>query len=169
MNPQFNPVRTLIVDDSQDECQLLSAQLRSIYSIRLIGYVHDGVDAISYLRGVEEFNDREMFPYPDLLMLDFCMPRCGGMGVLKFLQGQFHRPRVILWSSTMERVSVSSAFRMGADLVCRKPESKDELMQIVRRIEARIFRYSPRVQSPEAATVICGRSNDHSISANTIH
>jgi CheY-like chemotaxis protein len=143
MNTQLNSIRTLIVDDSTDECVLLSIELRGFQSIRLIGFVGDGVEAISYLQGVEQFNNREMFPYPDLLLLDYCMPRCGGMGVLKFLQQQFHRPRVVLWSSTMDRVNVPLALRLGADLVCEKPSKKGELAEVMRRIETNIFRRSP--------------------------
>jgi len=143
MNTQFNAIRTLIVDDSTDECVLLSAELRSISSIKLIGFVGDGVEAISYLQGVEQFHNRELFPYPDLVLLDFCMPRCGGMGVLKFLQRQFHRPRVVLWSNTMDQVSIPMALRLGADLVCEKPARKDELLEIIRRVETKIFRCSP--------------------------
>ena len=115
----------------------------------------DGVEAISYLQGVEQFNNRELFPYPDLVLLDFCMPRCGGMGVLKFLQRQFHRPRVVLWSNTMERVSVPAALRLGADLVCQKPSRKEELMEIMRRIETKIFRCAP-VQG-----IVAIDANDH--------
>src|SRR6185503_10453139 len=112
MNTQYNSIRTLIVDDSTDECLLLSVELRAIRSIKLIGFVGDGIEAISYLQGVEQFTNRELFPYPDLVLLDFCMPRCGGMGVLKFLQRQFHRPRVVLWSNTMDRVNVPQALRL---------------------------------------------------------
>jgi two-component system response regulator len=151
MNAQFNSIRTLIVDDSMDECVLLSVELRAFPSIRLIGFVNDGVEAISYLQGVEQFNNRESFPYPDLLLLDFCMPRCGGMGVLKFLQQQFHRPRVVLWSSTMDRVNVPQALRLGADLVCEKPSRKEDLAAVMRRIESNIFRRS-QVMVPTTRT-----------------
>ena len=136
---------------------LLSAELRSENSIKVIGFVHDGIEAIAYLRGVEQFHDREMFPYPDLILLDFCMPRCSGIGVLRFLQGQFHRPRVVLWSTTMERVSLPLAFRLGADMVCRKPTRKQELMEILGRIEARIFRHTP-VLPPETRISAGGSS-----------
>jgi len=156
MNTQLNPIRTLVVDDSQDECMLLNAELRSIYSIQLIGFVHDGVEAISYLRGIEQFKNREMHPYPDLMLLDFSMPRCGGMGVLEFLHKQFHRPRVILWSNTLECVSVAQAMRLGADLVCHKPATQQELKEVIRRVEARVFKNivptpsSEQEQQPEA-------------------
>src|SRR5436190_20216546 len=138
MNAQLNPIRTLVVDDSQDECTLLNAELRTIDSVSLIGCVHDGVEAISYLRGIEDFKDREAFPYPDLLLLDFSMPRCGGMGVLQFLQRQFYRPRVILWSNTLERVSVPLALRLGADLVCKKPANKREWIEVIEKLKAKV-------------------------------
>ncbi len=150
MNTQLNPIRTLVVDDSQDECMLLNAELRSIYSIKLIGFVHDGIEAISYLRGIEQFKNREMYPYPDLLLLDYSMPRCGGMGVLEFLHKQFHRPRVVLWSNTLECVSVAQALRLGADLVCHKPATQMELKEVIRRVEARVFkRMSPASSSEQ--------------------
>jgi two-component system response regulator len=155
MNAQLNPIRTLIVDDSQNECMLLNAELRSFRSIKLIGFVHDGLQAISYLRGVDQFRDREMFPYPDLLFLDFNMPRCGGMEVLEFLQRQFYRPRVVLWSHTLEQVSVPRALHLGADLVCHKPSDKRELMEIVSRIEAKAFRISPARPLPREYEIVC--------------
>ena len=135
--------------------RVIERELRSIFFIKLIGFVGDGVEAISYLQGVEQFNNREMFPYPDLVLLDFCMPRCGGMGVLKFLQRQFHRPRVVLWSNTMERVSVPLALRLGADLVCQKPARKEELMEIMRRIDTKIFKCSPMVVPSTRTTTAC--------------
>jgi CheY-like chemotaxis protein len=139
MNTLVSPIQTLVVDDSEDECALLALQLRFVDSVKLIGFVHDGIEAIHYLRGIAPFKDREMFPYPDLLLLDYSMPRCGGMEVLKFLQPKLYRPRIVLWSNTLERVNVRLALHLGADMVCRKPADKAELMKIIHRIETRIF------------------------------
>ncbi len=155
MNAQLNPIQILVADDSRDECVLLNAELRSIGSVKLIGFVHDGIDAISYLRGVEKFKDREMFPYPDLLLLDFSMPRCGGMEVLQFLQRQLHRPRVVLWSNTLERVSIPLALRLGADLVCNKPIDKRGLMEIIHRLEASAFGMASIVPSLNKHNIVC--------------
>jgi two-component system response regulator len=149
MNTQLNPIRTLVVDDSNDECLLLSAELQFVPWIKLIGFVHDGLEAISYLRGVDEFKDREAFPYPDLMLLDLSMPRCGGMGVLDFVRRQFHRPRIVLWSNTLETVSVCRALRMGADMVCDKPTNRAELMEILHRIQMKAFQMYPVVPAAE--------------------
>lgn len=150
MNSQINPIRTLVVDDSADEWALLNAELRFVNSIKLIGFVHNGVEAIHYLRGLDSFGDRNHFPYPDLLFLDFCMPLCGGMGVLKYLQRQFVRPHVVLWSNTLDRVNIPLALHLGADLVCRKPVDGRELMKIVNHVETSIFNTQPVFYSPES-------------------
>jgi len=137
------PIRTLIVDDSEDECILLRAELRNVASIKLIGFVHDGAEALAYVQGTNDFKNRELFPYPDLILLDFQMPRRNGMDVLQQLRLHMHRPHVILWSSTLDRVNVPLAMRLGADIVCRKPYNRPELLAIIDRLKTKIFNRTP--------------------------
>lgn len=139
MTTQFNPFRTLIVDDSEDECVLLCTELRGSDTLEVIGFVHDGVEALAYMRGIDQFKNREIFPYPDLLLLDFQMPRCGGIEVLQQLRQQMRRPRVILWTNALEKLDIPLALRLGADLVCQKPFDRSELFAIVERFRARVF------------------------------
>jgi len=158
MTTQFNPLRTLIVDDSNDECVLLCAELRDSDTLNVIGFVHDGVEALAYMRGTGQFKNRELFPYPDLLLLDYQMPRCGGIEVLKKIKRQFYRPRVILWSNALEQVDVPLALRLGADLVCQKPFDRCELLEIVERFRTKLFSrtfapFCPEVAEPAQAGV----------------
>lgn len=158
MTTQLNPLRTLIVDDSNDECVLLCAELRDSDTLNVIGFVQDGVEALAYMRGTGRFKNRELFPYPDLLLLDYQMPRCGGIDVLKKLKHHFYRPRVILWSGTLEQVDVPLALRLGADLVCEKPFDRCELLEIVERFRRKLFSrtYAPicrEVSEPAHASV----------------
>ena len=143
MNAQLNPMRILVADDSEDEFTLLAVELRSIYSMELVGYVRDGLEAIAYLRGIEKFRHRETYPYPDLLLLDFNMPRCDGMEVLGFLRHQFHRPRVVLWSTTLDQVNIALALQLGADLVCEKPVGYRELTRIFEQLNTKAFKAPP--------------------------
>jgi two-component system response regulator len=139
MNAQNSTIKILVVDDSPEEHALLAHGLRSVESMKLIGFVHDGFEAVCYLRGSGQFKDRELFPFPDLLLLDFNMPRLNGMDVLRFLRRRTRRPHVILWSNTLDQLNVPLALRLGADMVCRKPSDKSELMKIMDGIERNIF------------------------------
>jgi CheY-like chemotaxis protein len=147
MSTLTNSIRTLVVDDSLDECALLSFELKSVASIAVIGFVHNGIEAIHYLRGTDGQHDRRAFPYPDLMLLDFSMPRCGGMDVLKYLSRQSHRPHVLLWSNTLEQVNVPLALELGADTVRKKPLSRQELIEIMHEVESDIFNARSAVYS----------------------
>jgi len=140
MTVGFSIIGTLVVDDSEDERELLRCQLRPVASVRIVGFVHDGIEAIDYLRGVDQFADRQKFPYPELMLLDFQMPRCNGMQVLELMGRQRHRPRVVLWSNVLEQIDVPLALHLGADLVCSKPDSARELAEVIHRVEASVFK-----------------------------
>jgi CheY-like chemotaxis protein len=140
MTTRFSTIGTLIVDDSEVECELLSAQLRQIDSVRVIGFAHDGMEAIAYMRGVDPFSNRTTFPYPELMLLDYKMPRCNGMQVLDFLRREPHRPRVVLWSNALDESVRTRALSLGADLVCAKPGCLEDLEDIIRRLEANVFK-----------------------------
>lgn len=153
MITQANAIKTLIVDDSEDDCLLLHLELHHIASIKVIGFVHDGMEALAYLTGTEEFKDRELFPYPDLMLLDYRMPRCDGMEVLAHLHHQFHRPRIVLWSDSMEQINLSMALHLGADLVCRKAANRVELIEIISRVE-KAFNKPPFLDDAQIADVV---------------
>src|SRR5213075_914333 len=104
----------LIADDSEDEQILISRYLRSVPRFQLIGSLRDGADTVSYLRGASGFEDRVKFPYPDLLLLDYQMPGLNGMEVLTLLELENIRPRVVLWSNTLELLDQRLARRLGA-------------------------------------------------------
>jgi len=155
MSTRFSPIATLIVDDSEHDCLLLRAQLHSIASVKVIGFVNDGIEALAYVRGIGRFKDRKAFPYPDLMLLDYKMPRCDGMQVLRFLQHGFS-PRVILWSSAVEQIDVPLALELGADLVCAKPCCHRELVEIIHRLEVKLFKnifVAPPGSTPKAERI----------------
>jgi CheY-like chemotaxis protein len=137
MSTQQKTVKTLIVDDSGNECRLFATMLRQLTSFALVGFVHDGAEAIAYLSGTDQFRERKTFPYPDLVLLDYRMPKCNGVEVLEHLHRRFRLPSVVLWSNTLEQLDIALALELGADLVCKKPGNLQEFAQIINRLAAR--------------------------------
>jgi two-component system response regulator len=116
----------------------MAACLSLIPEVALLGFVHDGDEALAYLAGLGHFGDRDDFPYPDLLLLDFRMPARDGMQVLAALRHRSRRPRIIFWSNSLLHADERLALRLGADLVCRKPTGIAELVQLFARLDAKI-------------------------------
>jgi CheY-like chemotaxis protein len=129
------PFLTLVADDSDVEHALIHRFMRFVPEVRLIGEVQDGLQAVSYLRGASPFSDRSKFPYPDLLLLDYQMPRLNGMEVLGLLKDEEIRPLIIFWSNTIEQVDQELAIKLGANVVCQKPSGGLEMRMIINRID----------------------------------
>lgn len=73
------PIRILVVDDNPDDLRLFELAARKLQRPHEISTVHDGVEAMDFLRGRGKYGGR---PRPDIVFLDFSMPRKGGREVL---------------------------------------------------------------------------------------
>lgn len=153
MSTQPKTVKTLIVDDSGNECRLFAAMLRQLTAFALVGFLHDGAEAIAYLSGTDQFRERKTFPYPDLVLLDYRMPKCTGVEVLAHCHHRLRLPSVVLWSNTLEQLDVAFALELGADIVCKKPSNLQEFAQIMNRLAAKTSYKVPLVNdlNPDVA------------------
>src|ERR1043166_5831909 len=76
----------LIADDSSDDIELLRrAFARAGFSTN-VQSVRSGLELIQYLRGEGAFADRDRFPFPRLIFLDFKMQGMGGWDVLRWIR-----------------------------------------------------------------------------------
>src|SRR5262249_14688542 len=97
----------------------------------------DGGEAIAYLKGMGAYEDRKLYPLPQLLMLDLHMPRVDGFHVLEWLR---HEPimdhlLVVVFSSSNKAADMRRAQELGAHWYLVKPHSMGELMELVGRFK----------------------------------
>ena len=114
-------MKVLVVDDSKT--------MRSIQRNILLqlGYAEveeacDGQDAMSK---VEAFK-------PDLILLDWNMPRMDGLAFLEAYRAGGHETPVIMVTTEAEKPRVVEAIRAGADDYVVKPFTPDSLLKHVR-------------------------------------
>ena len=98
--------------------------------------VTDGEEAIAYLQGANLFADRELYPLPNLVVLDLKMPRLSGFDVLAWLRQEekCHWLPVIVLSSSNHEADVKRAYSLGANSYLVKPAAFDTLVEIVNAI-----------------------------------
>jgi CheY-like chemotaxis protein len=126
-------VRVLVADDSEDDRILLACNLRSVPGFELTGTTVNGVETIAWLDGNPPYCNREKYPYPELLLLDYQMPGYSGLDVMQWIHDQPQQPRVVLWSHSVNLIDQPKAYKLGAAMICGKPGGRSDLSAILGR------------------------------------
>jgi len=119
----------------------------------------DGVQAIDYLLGANEFSDRARFPMPDLLLLDLKMPRRDGFEVLQAIRSHpMIKPLVaIVLSSSREERDIRRAYLLGANSYLTKPSDTRGFIEVARVL---IEFWIRSAQRPELNVPTAVQTND---------
>jgi CheY-like chemotaxis protein len=98
--------------------------------------VKDGEEAVNYLSGHAPFFSRDLYPFPDLLILNLQMPRMNGLDLLRWVARDSDcasLPRVVLDRARAAR-EIDRAYQLGANTVFIRPALTDELREILQVI-----------------------------------
>jgi CheY-like chemotaxis protein len=126
----------LVADDSEDDRFFIERALRYSTRLRLVGAVADGAEAIKYLDGQGVYADRQLWPFPDLFLLDLKMPLKTGFEVLEWLQMRdFPQFKVVvLTNSTLEN-DIARVRGLGVEAFHTKSAKFTELLEVVKSLE----------------------------------
>lgn len=128
--------RVLLADDSEDDRFLVARALKRSDALQLVHEVENGEHAVNYLRGADQFSDRELFPFPDLLLLDLKMPRMDGFDLLEWMRDNGCKPsKVVVFSSSPLPQDVRRALELGADSYQLKPRHIEDLPVLIEKLQ----------------------------------
>lgn len=136
----------LLVEDEENDVYFMERATAETGGGHQIHPVRDGREALSYLCGEGEFEDRVKFPLPNVIITDLKMPFMGGFELLKWLREHPECSVIptIVFSSSRREEDVREAYRLGASSYITKPTSIVELTAIMRSI----FEYWSRCERP---------------------
>lgn len=135
MNSQTTgqPVEILLVEDNPGDVRLVVEALRDNKVQNKLRVAKDGMEAIAMLRREDKYADA---PRPDLILLDWNMPKKGGpevLGEIKEDPKLKHIPVVILTSSNM-REDIIKAYNLHANCYVIKPIDLEQFITVIRSI-----------------------------------
>jgi CheY-like chemotaxis protein len=116
----------LLADDDADDQELLIEAFSKTEPRVQIHTVHFGKDVITYLDTLAESQ------LPDLIILDYNMPDCNGVEVLRQLNlvPRYYRIPAVLWSTSNADFYRESAQQNGARDYFYKPHRFDDVVQL---------------------------------------
>ena len=149
---QPQPIEILLVDDNDDDVVLLEESFRDSRFLNLLQVVHDGEEAIRYLRRQGPYQSAKT---PGLVLLDINMPKMNGFEVLQVMKADpllKTIPVVMLTTSTRDE-DIARSYDGGACSFVSKPVSLDKLKEVIKQFMLywTLVSVIPPVRNPESA------------------
>lgn len=129
------PIQVLIVEDNPGDVELAKAAMREADLPLELHVATNGEEAMRFMR---QQDGHVGAPLPDLVLLDLNMPKKNGMEVLDEMKAddELRLIPVVVFTSSSAREDVEGAYDRYANCYITKPSDLDELMKVVRSIEA---------------------------------
>ena len=127
------PIKVLIVEDNPGDVELAKEALRETSLTLDLHVAEDGAEALDFLR-----NEPPDVPRTDLVLLDLNMPKVSGHEVLEEMKNDpdLRLIPVVVFTSSSAREDIEAAYDRYANCYITKPGDLDDLVDVVRAIEA---------------------------------
>ena len=123
----------LLVEDDECDVELTLRAFGKIDFKNNIYVVRNGQEALDFVYHQGEYQDKEKYPRPDLMLLDINMPKMTGLEVLKELKAksEYKSIPMIMLTSSKNDADVTQCYDHGANSYIPKPIDYKDFVQIV--------------------------------------
>ena len=128
-------IRVLIVDDLKIMIEGLAALFSDDEGIDVVGFAHDGKEAIEKVKELE----------PDVVVMDLIMPVMHGIEATKIISKQFPVTKILILSSFEDDASVSESLLAGAHGYALKSTASDKLALAIRSVHDGSYHFAPGI------------------------
>ncbi len=127
------PLAILLVEDSPTDALLAKEALKLGAVDHTLKHVHDGVQAMQFLRREEPFADAAR---PDVILLDLNMPAMNGHEVLEEIQADksLRRIPVMVLTTSDDEQDINNAYDRNANCFVTKPVDLSDFIEIMQSL-----------------------------------
>ncbi|MBC1216681.1 response regulator [Trichormus variabilis ARAD] len=128
------PIEVLLVEDNPGDVELTRIALEDSKISVHLSVVEDGVEAMAFLRKQDKYAN---VPHPDIVLLDFNLPRKDGREVLAEIKTDSYLKRipVVVLTTSQAEEDILKAYNLAANCYITKPVDFDQFVRIVQSIE----------------------------------
>ncbi len=128
------PIEILLVEDNPGDIRLTQEALKDGKVVNHLSVVEDGAEAIEFLCRRGSYKDA---PRPDLILLDFNLPKKDGRQVLAEIKADpcLRRIPVVVMTTSRAEEDVLKAYDLHANCYITKPIDLDQFLNVVKAIE----------------------------------
>ena len=128
------PLVILLVEDNAADVRLTREALREGKIQNTLHVVHDGVEALAFLRRQGAHIEA---PRPDLILLDLNLPRKDGREVLAEIKDDplLRRIPVVILTTSQSEADVLRTYDLHANCYVTKPVDLEQFFEVIRSVE----------------------------------
>ncbi len=127
-------IKVLVVEDNQDDVMIIKRAMRKSGAHCELYFAYDGEEALNFLYHQGKFEDA---PRPDLILLDWRLPKISGDEVLEKIKSDDHLrriPVIVLTISTAQEDMVK-AYDSGAASYMTKPVDSKDFERLIQTVQ----------------------------------
>jgi CheY-like chemotaxis protein len=134
----------LVADDCEAESFFIERALRNSTQFQVVSSVRNGVEVIAYLSGDGQYADRQLWPFPDVLLMNLKEARLDSFDVVEWLQrGSFTALKVVILASSSLASQIRNVRAVGGDAFQPQNVQHVRLTQLVNDIERLVSSSGP--------------------------
>ena len=122
-------VSVLVVEDDADDFEFIEDTVKSCSKKVSVQWVKDGDQALDYLFQRGKYEDKALYPNPDLIFLDIRIPKKNGLEVAKIIKEEpsLKKLPTIMLTTSSSSTDILHAYENGANSYLKKPEGSQEI------------------------------------------
>ena len=126
----------LYAEDNSDDVTIMRLAFQRAEVGVPLQVVHDGQEAMSYLLGYQQYQDRARYPEPRVILLDLNLPKLSGFEVLQKIRltPSIARTPVLMLTSSDLQADIEKSAALGADGYLVKPAKLTRLVEMAKAI-----------------------------------
>ncbi|RLE37691.1 response regulator, partial [Candidatus Acetothermia bacterium] len=137
-------IKVLVVEDDPNDVMIIKRAMRKSGAHCDLYFAADGEEALDFLYHRGEFTDA---PRPDLILLDWRLPKMSGLEVLEQIKNddQLRRIPVIVLTVSTSQEDMVKAYDSGAASYMNKPVDSKDFERLIQTVQDywRIARIPP--------------------------
>ena len=127
----------LLIEDDYNDVLLIQRAFRKARIQTPMIQVSNGEEAIAYLSQQGQYEDKETYSVPKLILLDLKLPRLSGLEVLAWIRQQplVRRLLVVILTSSQESSDLDRAYDLGINSYLVKPVNFQDFVKLIERVD----------------------------------
>ena len=137
----------LYVEDSLDDRELMKSAAKACQAKFTLALAAGYGDAVDYLGGEHQYANRTQYPLATFVLLDYALGTLKGTDLTRWIRRQsgISRLPVVTFSGCTEVPEMAECYAAGADYCIKKPAHFEDLLKLVRGLDACLEYNPPRL------------------------